>query len=464
MTNFNPQIFREYDIRGVAERDFDVAFARRLARAYASYLRDRGPAPVRVGRRRVSVGRDCRLTSEEYAAALRAGLVESGLDVVDLGMCPTPLCYFSLFHLDLDGGIQVTGSHNPPDQNGFKICVGKTTLYGEAIQEIRRRFEAGDFPDGSGSEERFEIVPHYQGDLLRRFRPVERPISVVIDAGNATAGPVAPLILRRLGCTVEELYCIPDGRFPNHHPDPTVPAYLVDLIQRVAEVGAELGIGFDGDADRIGVVSRKGRIVYGDELLVVFARQVLRDLPGATIVSEVKCSQRLFDDIAARGGKGIMWKAGHSLIKAKMRETGAALGGEMSGHMFFADRYFGYDDAIYAACRLIEILSRTGRSLDELLADLRPAHTTPEIRVDCPDSIKFAVVDRAREYFRQRGEIVDVDGVRVRFPHGWGLLRASNTQPVLVLRFEAETVDALDEYRQLFEEIVSRIRAELTAA
>jgi phosphomannomutase/phosphoglucomutase len=263
---------------------------------------------------------------------------------------------------------------------------------------------------------------------------------------------------------VEELYCIPDGRFPNHHPDPTVPAYLVDLIQRVAEVGAELGIGFDGDADRIGVVSRKGRIVYGDELLVVFARQVLRDLPGATIVSEVKCSQRLFDDIAARGGKGIMWKAGHSLIKAKMRETGAALGGEMSGHMFFADRYFGYDDAIYAACRLIEILSRTGRSLDELLADLRPAHTTPEIRVDCPDSIKFAVVDRAREYFRQRGEIVDVDGVRVRFPHGWGLLRASNTQPVLVLRFEAETVDALDEYRQLFEEIVSRIRAELTAA
>jgi phosphomannomutase / phosphoglucomutase len=460
MTNFNSQIFREYDIRGVAERDFDAEFARRLGRAYASYLQDRAPAPART-RRRVSVGRDCRLTSEAYATALRAGLLESGLDVVDLGMCPTPLCYFSLFHLHLDGGIQVTGSHNPPDQNGFKICVGKSTVHGEAIQEIRRRLEAGDFPAGSGSEQRFEIIPHYQGDLLRRFQPVERPISLVIDAGNATAGPVAPRILRRLGCTVEELYCTPDGRFPNHHPDPTVPAYLVDLIQRVADVGAELGIGFDGDADRIGVVDRKGRIVYGDELLIVFVRDVLREVPGATIVSEVKCSQRLFDEIAARGGIGIMWKAGHSPIKAKMRETGAALGGEMSGHMFFADRYFGYDDAIYAACRLVEILSRTGRSLDDLLADLPPAHTTPEIRVECPDSIKFAVVDRARERLRQHGEIVDVDGVRVRLPRGWGLLRASNTQPALVLRFEAETAEALKGYRQLFESVVSSIRDEL---
>lgn len=460
MTSFNPQIFREYDIRGVAERDFNAAFAHRLGRAYARYLREHG-ADLDRKRPRVSVGRDCRLTSEPYAAAVRAGLRESGVDVVDLGMCPTPVLYFSLFHLGLDGGIQVTGSHNPPDQNGFKICVGKMTVHGEAIQELRRYVEAGDFPAGPGSEDRYDIVPRYQGELLRRFRPVERPLSLVIDAGNATAGPVAPPILRRLGCTVDELYCVPDGRFPNHHPDPTVPEYLADLIRRVRRIGAELGIGFDGDADRIGVVDWNGRIVYGDELLIVFARQVLQEMPGATIVSEVKCSHRLFDDIAARGGRGIMWKAGHSPIKAKMREIGAALGGEVSGHMFFADRYFGYDDAIYAACRLVEILSQTGRRLDELLADLPPTQATPEIRVECPDSIKFTVTEKVRDYFRQRYPIVDVDGVRVRFPRGWGLLRASNTQPALVLRFEAESAEALAEYRRTFEDVVARVRAEL---
>jgi len=461
--NLNPQIFREYDIRGIAEQDFDADFAHQLGRAYASYLRDQTHAPpVHAWRPRVSVGRDCRLSSEAYAKALRAGLCESGIDVVDIGMCPTPLCYFSLFHLGLDGGIQVTGSHNPPDQNGFKICVGKTTVHGESIQEIRRRLEASDFPSGSGKEEPFDIVPRYQGDLLRRFRPIERPISLVVDAGNATAGPVAPRILRGLGCTVEELYCVPDGRFPNHHPDPTVPEYLVDLIRRVSVVGAEIGIGFDGDADRIGVVDRRGRIIYGDELLILFAREVLREMPGATIVSEVKCSQRLFDEIALRGGQSIMWKAGHSPIKAKMRETGAALGGEMSGHMFFADRYFGYDDAIYSACRLVELLSRTGRRIDELLADLPQTHTTPEIRLDCPDAIKFAIVERAREYFRKDHEIVDVDGVRVQLPHGWGLLRASNTQPAIVLRFETDSSQALEEYRNFFDTVVNRIRAELS--
>jgi len=459
MTPFSPRIFREYDIRGVAERDFDAEFARHLGRAYAAYLESVGRPPARAGRPRISVGRDCRLTSDSYAAALRAGLRESGVDVVDLGMCPTPLCYFSLFHLDLDGGIQITGSHNPPDQNGFKVCVGKSTLHGDQIQALRRCLEAGRFPRGSGAEEICEIVPLYQEEILSRLRPLERPVSVVVDAGNATAGPVAPPILRALGCTVEELYCRPDGRFPNHHPDPTVPEYLTDLIRRVAELGADLGIGFDGDADRIGVVDHNGRIVYGDELLVVFARDVLQALPGATIVSEVKCSQRLFDDIAAHGGNAIMWKAGHSPIKAKMRESGAALGGEVSGHMFFADRYFGYDDAIYAACRLVEIVGRTGRRLDELLADLPPAHATPEVRVPCPDAIKFAVVERVRDHFRQRGEIVDVDGVRVRFPRGWGLLRASNTEPALVLRFEAESAAALEEYRGLFEEIVARARA-----
>lgn len=409
----------------------------------------------------MSVGHDCRLTSDEYAAALQEGLRESGVDVVDLGTCPTPLCYFSLFDLDLDGAIQITGSHNPPDQNGFKICVGKSTIHGEEIQRLRGYLENGNRSSAAGKLETCDILARYRDFMASHFPTVARPIRVVVDAGNATAGPVAPGILRAMGCTVEELYCELDGRFPHHHPDPTVPENLRDLIDRVRESGAELGIGFDGDADRIGVVDRHGRIIYGDELLVLYARDVLQRIPGATVVAEVKCSQRLYDDIAARGGRGIMWKAGHSPIKAKMRKEKAALGGEMSGHMFFADRYFGYDDAIYAACRLVEILSRTGRPIDALLADLPPACTTPEIRIDCPDAIKFEVAERARQRFARTHEVVDVDGVRVQLPHGWGLLRASNTQPALVLRFEAATPAALEDYRALFEGVLAEIRREL---
>jgi phosphomannomutase/phosphoglucomutase len=305
------------------------------------------------------------------------------------------------------------------------------------------------------------VVPAYQDHLARTLAPLARPISVVVDAGNGTAGPVAPAVYRRLGARVRELFCDLDGRFPNHHPDPTVPENMEDLIRTVADTGAELGIAFDGDADRIGVVDAGGRIVWGDELLVLYGRDVLARNPGAVIVSEVKCSQRLYDDIARHGGRGIMWKAGHSLLKAKMRETGALLGGEMSGHIFFKERYFGYDDAIYAGARLLEILARSGRTVSDLLADLPPSHTTPEIRVDCPDDVKFAVAERVRERFRAEGrEIIDVDGVRVRFPHGWGLLRASNTQPVLVMRFEAEGAEQLAEYRRIVEEAVTAARAE----
>ena len=459
MTPVNPAIFREYDIRGVAERDFDATFARALGRAYASYRHSVEPAPGCSGRFRIAVGRDCRLTSEGYAAALRTGLQESGIDVADLGVCPTPLAYFSLFDLDLDGAIQVTGSHNPPDQNGFKICVGRSTLHGAQIEELQRHLKAERFPTGSGQAEAVAIVPRYQRFLVEHFGSLARSISLVVDAGNATAGPVAPPIFRALGCTLDELHCTLDGRFPNHHPDPTVETNLCDLVDRVRAVGAEIGIAFDGDADRLGVVDRNGRVVWGDELLILFSRDVLEARPGATIVSEVKCSQRLFDDIADHGGLPIMWKVGHSPIKAKMRETRAALGGEMSGHMFFADRYFGYDDGIYAACRLLEILSRRGKRIDELLADLPPAYATPEIRIDCPDAIKFAVTDRARERFADH-ELVTVDGVRVKLPHGWGLIRASNTQPALVLRVEADSPSALREYRALLEDTVGAIRRE----
>jgi phosphomannomutase/phosphoglucomutase len=414
------------------------------------------------GRKLVSVGRDCRLTSDTYAAAVADGIRSTGVAVVDIGMCPTPLMYFSLFHWDLDGGIQVTGSHNPAEHNGFKICLGKDSMHGAQIQDLRERMETGRFRQGSGGVEVRPVIPPYQKYVTDSVGRLARDIRVVVDAGNATAGPVAPAIYRAIGATVTELHTTVDGRFPNHHPDPTVPENLADAIRVVREQGAELGIAFDGDADRIGVVDADGRIIWGDELLVVYGRDVLSRNPGATIVSEVKCSQRLYDDIAKRGGKGIMWKAGHSLLKAKMRETGALLGGEMSGHIFFKERYFGYDDAIYSGARLLEILGRTGRTVAELLADLPPSHSTPEIRIDCPDDVKFKVAALVRDRFRAEGrDIVDVDGVRVRFPHGWGLLRASNTQPILVSRFEAETAAQLLEYRRAIEEAVAAARAEV---
>lgn len=450
----NPAIFREYDIRGIADKDFDTDFAFTLGRAYGTLARAQG-------KQRVSVGRDCRLTSDKYAVALRQGLCATGLTVLDIGVCPTPLLYFSLHHYDLDGGIQVTGSHNPAEHNGFKICLDKITIHGEEIQELRKLMERGTFVSGQGTEEPAPIIPSYQEFINRRFGPLGRRVSVVVDAGNSTAGPVAPDIFRALGCQVTELFCDMDGRFPNHHPDPTLPENLTHLIDRVQETGAEIGIAYDGDADRLGLVDRSGRIIWGDEMMVLFSRDILQRHPGAVIVSEVKCSQRLFDDIAQQGGKPIMWKAGHSLLKAKMRETGALLGGEMSGHMFFADRYFGYDDAIYASCRVLEILGKTGKELSKLLADLPPSFTTPEIRVDCPDALKFRVAEKVRDHFRGRYEIVDVDGVRVKFDDGWGLVRASNTQPVLVLRFEATTKEKLTEYKELMEGVVAQVRREL---
>lgn len=453
----NPAIFREYDIRGVADRDYDADFARQLGLAYAAFTASRGV-------RRVAVGRDCRVTSDKYAEALKDGLRAAGVNVVDLGMCPTPLVYFSLFHLDVDGAIQVTGSHNPPDQNGFKICVGKVTIHGDDIQGLRRLIESGGLRAGGarGTEERYAIIPAYQEYLIAQFGTLPRRLKIVIDAGNGTAGPVAPRIVEAMGCETHAIFCDPDGRFPNHHPDPTVEENVRDLIATVRADGADLGIAFDGDADRVGLVDGSGRIYWGDEMLIVFARDILARTPGAVVVSEVKCSQRLYDDIEKRGGRGIMWKAGHSLLKAKMRETHAALGGEMSGHIFFADRYFGYDDAIYAACRMLEIVARTGRSLADLLADLPVAVNTPEIRIDCPDALKFTIAEKAKERFREAGyEIIDVDGVRMKFPEGWGLIRASNTQPVLVMRVEASTPEKLAEYRGVVERMLDEVRREV---
>ena len=441
----NSSVFREYDIRGLAEKDFDKEFALLLGKVHGTII------SKKVGKR-VTVGRDCRATSDAYAEAVIAGLASTGLHVYDIGVCPTPLLYFSLFHLDVDGGIQVTASHNPSEYNGFKLCVGKETLYGQQIQDVRAKMERNEFEQKAGGKvERYEIVPPYHRHLLQDVPRLARPLKVVVDAGSGVGGPVAPPIFRELGCTVWEIACTPDGRFPIHHPYPTVPENLAMLIEKVRLEKADLGIAYDGDADRIGAVDEQGNILWGDELLVLFARDVLQRNPHAVIISEVKCSQRLYDDIAKNGGKAIMWKAGHSLLKAKMKETHALLAGEMSGHMFFKERYFGYDDAIYASLRLLEILAKSSQPLSGLLADLPKSVSTPEIRVDCPDEKKFAIAEKAKEYFRKHYDIIDVDGVRVQFPEGWGLIRASNTQPALVLRFEAKSDEKLKEYRAIIE-------------
>lgn len=452
-------LFREYDIRGVVGKDLTEDVAERIGRAYATMAGGNGVKTV-------SVGRDGRLSSPSLRDGLVRGLVAGGVNVVDIGVCPTPLLYFSLFRLPVDGGIMITGSHNAAEYNGFKVCIGREALHGEDIQELRRVMEAGTFVTGVGTISNHPIIPDYLAYLKNSFAGVHADhLHVVIDCGNGAAALVAKQAMEQLGCRVTGLYCELDGRFPNHHPDPTVVENLHDLIRTVRSVRADVGIGYDGDADRIGAVDEQGNILWGDRLMVIYARDILATKPGCAIISEVKASQSLYDDIAKRGGRPIMWKTGHSLIKAKMKAEGAALAGEMSGHMFFADRYFGYDDAIYASCRLVEILAKTKKPLSSLVADLPPTSVTPEIRVDCPDTIKFDLVKRvqsqlaayakanqplARSGLRLR-DLVTIDGVRAIFEDGWGLIRASNTQPALVLRFEASSPERLNAIRSAIE-------------
>jgi phosphomannomutase / phosphoglucomutase len=441
-------IFREYDIRGVADVELIGADVEILGRAFGTYLR-------RHSGSNVNLCRDTRLSSPRLHDALLRGLLASGCHVTDLGIAPTPVLYYSVFRLKADGGVMITGSHNPAEFNGFKVVCGTSTIHGEAIQEIRRIVESGDLERGEGSQRTADVVTPYVEEISAQFHFARR-IRVVVDAGNGAGGPVMAPILKRLNVDATEMFFDMDGRFPNHHPDPTVPKNLEALVAKVLETGADLGIAFDGDTDRIGAVDDRGTVLYGDQLMIIYGREILSRKPGATIIGEVKCSQLMYDDLAARGGNAIMWKTGHSLIKAKMQETRAELAGEMSGHMFFADRYYGFDDAIYAACRLMEIVANSGQPLSAQLADLPQTVTTPEIRFDCPDELKFAVVRQATGELRSRHKILDVDGVRVLFPRGWGLVRASNTQPVLVMRFEAETEELLREYRREVEEVVER--------
>ncbi len=445
----DPKIFREYDIRGIAEEDFTGDEVRLLGRAVGTYLQNHGQYSA-------AVGHDCRLTSDDYSRQIIQGLLDSGCDVTDIGVCPTPVFYFAINHLSTGGGVMVTASHNPPEYNGFKLCLGLDSIFGHEIQKIKEIIDNQAFKEGNGVASRADAVTPYKAFIKDNIN-LSNPLKVGVDAGNGTAGVVAVPLLRSLDCEVHDLYCDMDGRFPNHEADPTVLANMTDLIALVKEKGLDLGIGYDGDGDRIGVVDETGKIVYGDKLIILFAREILSRKPGATFISEVKCSKVMYDDIEKHGGRAIMWKTGHSLIKTKMKQEKAELAGEMSGHIFFADRYLGYDDAVYASCRLLELIAGSGTTLTGLLADIPETFTTPEIRVDCPDDEKFALVDRVTEYFKShRYDVVDIDGVRVLFDDGWGLVRASNTQPALVLRFEAMTKKRLEEIRTLVEDAVEK--------
>ncbi len=443
-------IFRQYDVRGIVGTDLTEEVAYGLGRGYAAYLDVNGITGA------VAVGRDNRPSGDTLRDALVRGLTECGVDVIDVGVVPTPLLYWTLHHEPVVGGIQITGSHNPPEYNGFKMCVGTGSLHGEEIQVLYRLIVGGVFPSGHGAVRHVPVIDRYVGDIAARVGRISRPdgtsLKVVYDCGNGAAALVAPQLMTALGIDGIGLFTESDGTFPNHHPDPTVPENLEDCISAVKASGAEIGIAFDGDADRIGVVDRDGRIIWGDHILILYARDVLaRTGAGQPIIFDVKCSQALMDGIDKAGGVPVMWKTGHSLIKDKMKEMHAPIAGEMSGHMFFTEGFYGHDDALYAAARLLRILADSGKRIDELLADVPPFVSTPELRIETDEASKFAIVARAAEYFKSTHDVIDVDGVRVLFGDGWGLLRASNTQPVIVARFEASSAERLAEIRGMME-------------
>jgi len=443
----NPNIFRAYDIRGIADKDLTDGVVELIGRAY-------GTTMVRKGYRTVSVGRDVRLSSERIHNAVVGGILSTGLNVIDVGVVSTPVLYFSIVHFQTDGSVMITGSHNPIEFNGLKLNEGLLSLYGEEIQKLRELIEKSDFATGKGEKSQQDIVPYYKQMLKERIK-IKKSFKIVIDAGNGTAGVIAPDVFEELGCEVVRLYCEPDGTFPNHLPDPTVLKYIETLRKKVVEEKADMGIGYDGDADRVGIVDEKGRVVFADQVLAILSRDVLSRKPGSKILFDVKCSQMLPEEIEKAGGVPMMWKTGHSLLKAKMKEEGAPLAGEMSGHIFFKDGYFGFDDGIYVSFRLVQYLSTQEKRLSGLVDGLPQFVSTPEIRITCPDEDKFKVVKNLTESFKEEYEVIDVDGARVLFGDGWGLVRASNTQPILVLRFEAKTEKRLKEIKNIFKEKLS---------
>jgi len=438
----NKQIFREYDIRGLVKNDLTQDVVTNIGRSVGTYM---------SGGKKIAVGHDNRLSSKRLNDWLISGLLSTGCDVIDVGEGPTPMLYFSILHYKADAGIMITGSHNPIEYNGFKISKGIASIYGEEIQKLRKIIESNVFLTGEGTVKEKDPRQAYFQTLKGKIK-IEKKLKVVIDAGNGTASDIAPRLFRDIGCEVIPLYCESDGSFPNHLPDPTIDEYLTGLIAKVKETGADVGIAYDGDADRVGAIDNEGNIIRGDKLLALYARDVLSK-GKAKIIFDVKCSQALIEDIQTHGGEPIMWKTGHSIIKKKMREEKAPLAGEMSGHMFFADNYFGYDDGIYASGRLLQFLSAQDKSLADIVKGIPHYFSTPEIRVNCTsEEEKFKVVDSVEKYFKSKYDTIDIDGVRILFKDGWGLVRASNTQPLLVLRFEAKTQERLKEIKKIVHE------------
>ncbi|HAQ60997.1 TPA: phosphomannomutase [Candidatus Delongbacteria bacterium] len=452
----NENIFREYDIRGVVETDFTADTVVKIGKAFSTYL-------IKEGFKNCVIGYDARLSADYLFSTFTNSLRDCGIDVISIGQCTSPILYFAQINLNADSAVMITGSHNPADMNGFKMLTKKTALYGDKIQDLKNIILNNELisrPEdvSAGTLKHMSVRDEYLDYMKKNITMGSRKLKIVVDGGNGTGGQIASEIFRYFGHEVIELYTDPDGRFPNHHPDPTVPKYMTDLINEVKRSKADLGIGYDGDADRIGIVTEKGDMLFGDHLMMIFSKEILSRKPGSVIVGEVKCSQTLYDGIEKLGGKGIMWKAGHSLIKAKMKETGAELGGEVSGHIFFKDRFFGHDDALYASLRLLEILSRSDITMSGLLSDIPKTIMTPEIRLDSDDNKKFEIVKRVTEYFKKAGyKVVDVDGVRIIFDDGFGLIRASNTQPALVQRYEASSEERLKEIMELMQSKLKEI-------
>ena len=431
-------IFRAYDIRGIYGKDITTETAEKIGKAFATY----------VNGGEIVVGYDARIGSPELRDSLISGLISSGCNVIDIGMVPTPLVYFTISHFKKDGGIVVTGSHNPPEYNGFKLCKGTHTLYGSEIQELKNIIDSNRFRKGNGDVRSMDVKDIYI-DFIRSKINLKKKLKIVVDGGNGAADGIAENLFRKLGCDTSCIYCEPNGEFPNHFPDPTVDSYLKDLIENVKKENADIGIAYDGDCDRLGVVDDRGNIVRGDQILILFSRQVLQRMKNAKIIFEVKCSQALIEEIKKNGGVPIMYKTGHSFIKKKMRDEKSPLAGEMSGHFFFADNYYGYDDGIFASARIVEILSNSGKKLSELIDEMPHYYSTPEIRIKCDDEEKFMIVENIREIFKDRYDIIDIDGVRIQFDNGWGLIRASNTEPAIILRFESVSKKGLKNIKEI---------------
>jgi phosphomannomutase / phosphoglucomutase len=441
----NPQIFREYDIRGIVDKDLTNESLYLIGKGFGSILN-------RKGMKNAVIGGDARLSTPRFKENFIKGMLESGIDVIDVGMMATPVLYFSIWKLNTDAGIMITASHNPSEYNGIKLNLGLQSFYGPQIQELLRAILNSDFVSGQGNlTSNDEMDEAYMNYVISNIN-LERPVKVIVDGGNGAGGPYLPTILRKLGCEVEEMYCEPDGTFPNHHPDPTVEENMQDLIKAIKSSDAEVGLGLDGDADRIGVIDEKGKMLFGDQILNIIVRDFLKDNKGESIIADVKCSKNLFDDIRKYGGNPIMYKTGHANIKSKMQELGLKVSGEMSGHVFLKDRFLGFDDAIYVSCRFVEIVSKMKIPVSEFLSDQPKMYNTPEMHIPSTDDEKFVIVNKVRESFVEEGyDVNDIDGMRITFADGWGLCRASNTTPVLVVRFEAETEDRLLEIRDLIE-------------